>query len=121
VFTDFMHRLADADTSSMTRALAGKFVPTPEMFTLANRSSELMETFFGLIRGTLRPGVVTHDVSLVFELVAAIKFSSPERTAELRHRYLTVILDGLRAGHGDDLPGPPPAWQELTERWVPAN
>jgi hypothetical protein len=121
VFTDFMHRLADADTSSMTRALAGKFVPTPEMFTLANRSSELMETFFGLIRGTLRPGVVTHDVSLVFELVAAIKFSSPERTTELRHRYLTVILDGLRAGHGDDLPGPPPAWQELTERWVPAN
>jgi AcrR family transcriptional regulator len=125
VFTDFMHRLADADTSSMTRALAGKFVPTPEMFTLANRSNQLMETFFGLIRDTLRPGVVAHDVSLVFELVAALKFASPERTAELRHRYLTVILDGLRAGshasNDDDLPGPPPAWTELTERWIPAG
>jgi hypothetical protein len=97
------------------------------MFTLANRSSQLMETFFGLIRDTLRPGVVAHDVSLVFELVAALKFSTPERTAELRDRYLTVILDGLRAGdagnpgNAGDLPGPPPAWTELTERWVPAG
>jgi AcrR family transcriptional regulator len=121
VFTDFMHRLADADTSSMTRALAGKFTPTPEMFALANRSSALLDTLFALIRDTLRPGVVAHDLSLVFELVAAIKFSSPERTAELRHRYLTVILDGLRASDSNrgDLPGPPPAWPELTERWIP--
>jgi len=27
VFADFMRHLADADTSSMTRALAGKFAP----------------------------------------------------------------------------------------------
>src|ERR1700730_11487351 len=99
VFTDFMRHLADADTSSMTRAFAGKFAPTPEMFALANRSSQLFDRFFALIRDLLRPGIVTHDVSLVFELVAAIKFSSPERTAELRHRYLAVILDGLRAGN----------------------
>jgi len=82
-----------------------------------------MDELFGLIRDTLRPGVVAHDLSLVFELVAAIKFSSPERTLELRHRYLAVILDGLRARDGDreDLPGPPPAWPELSERWVPMN
>jgi AcrR family transcriptional regulator len=123
VFADFMRHLADADTSSMTRAFAGKFAPTPEMFALANRSSELMDTFFGLIRDTLRPGVVPHDVSLVFELVAAIKFASPERTIELRHRYLAVILDGLRASEStnQDLPGPPPAWPELSERWIPAQ
>ena len=123
VLADFMRHLADADTSSMTRAFAGKFAPTPEMFALANRSSELFDTFFALIRDVLRPGIVQHDLSLVFELVAAIKFSSPERTTELRHRYLAVILDGLRAGHGDreDLPGPPPSWPELSERWVPAS
>jgi hypothetical protein len=79
------------------------------------------------VRDVLRPGVVPHDLSLVFELVAAVKFSSPERTAELRHRYLAVILDGLRAsnGHGvgdrEDLPGPPPAWPELSERWIPSS
>jgi AcrR family transcriptional regulator len=121
VFADFMHHLADADTSSMTRAFAGKFVPTPEMFALANRSSELMDELFGLIRDVLRPGVVQHDLSLVFELVAAIRFSSAERTTELRRRYLAVILDGLRAANREDLPGPPPAWQELSERWVPAS
>jgi AcrR family transcriptional regulator len=128
VFADFMRHLVDADTSSMTRAFAGKFAPTPEMFELANRSSQLFDTFFALIRDLLRPGIVAHDLSLVFELVAAIKFSRPERTAELRHRYLTVILDGLRAskassgdGGREHLPGPPPAWAELSERWVPAS
>jgi AcrR family transcriptional regulator len=121
VFADFMRHLVDADTSSMTRAFAGKFVPTPDMFALANRSSELFDHFFALIRDLLRPGIVAHDVSLVFELVAAIKFSSAERTTELRHRYLAVILDGLRAGNRDTLPGPPPAWPELSERWIPAS
>ena len=119
VFADFMRNLTDADTSSLTRAFAGKFAPTPEMFALANRSSQLFDSFFALIRDLLRPGIVAHDVSLIFELVAAIKFSSPERTAELRHRYLAVILDGLRAGNRENLPGPPPAWPELRERWIP--
>jgi hypothetical protein len=32
---------ADDIASSMTRAFAGKFAPTPEMYALANRSSEL--------------------------------------------------------------------------------
>jgi len=65
---------------------------------------------------------VLHDVSLAFELVAAIRFADPARTAELRHRYLALILDGMRAdatraaGRGE-LPGPPPAWPELSERW----
>jgi AcrR family transcriptional regulator len=120
VFADFMRRLSDADTSSMTRAFAGRFAPTPEMFALANRSSELMDEFFGLIRDALRPDLAVHDVSLLFELVAAVRFASPERTTELRHRYLALILDGMRARDREDLPGPPPAWQELSERWVPA-
>jgi hypothetical protein len=105
----------------MTRAFAGKFAPTPEMFALANRSGQLFDSFFALIRDLLRPGIVAHDVSLIFELVAAIKFSSPERTTELRHRYLAVILDGLRAGNRENLPGPPPAWPELSERWIPPS
>jgi hypothetical protein len=53
--------------------------------------------------------------------VAAVKFSNPERTTELRHRYLAIILDGLRATDGASLPGAPPTWQELSERWIPAS
>jgi len=121
VFADFMRHLTDADTSSMTLALAGKFAPTPEMFALANRSSELMNQFFALIRDALRPDLVLHDASLVFELVAAIKLADPERTTELRHRYLALILDGMRATGRGKLPGPPPGWQELSDRWSPAT
>ena len=49
---------------------------------------------------------------------AAVRFSDPDRTAELRRRYLAVILDGLRATDRGELPGPPPAWQEISERWA---
>jgi AcrR family transcriptional regulator len=117
VFADFMRRLTDADTSSMTRALAGRFAPTPEMFALASRSAELMDELFALVRDVLRPDLALHDISLSFELVAAIKFADPGRTTELRHRYLALILDGMRATGRGDLPGPPPGWQELSERW----
>ena len=121
VLADFMRDMVDADTSSLTRALAGKFTPTPDMFALANRSSELMSELFGLVRDALRPDAVLHDLSLVFELVAAIKGSTPERTTELRHRYLALVLDGLRARDREELPGPPPTWQELSERWIPSE
>jgi AcrR family transcriptional regulator len=119
VFAGFMRNLVDADTSSMTRALAGKFAPTPEMFELANRSSDLLAELFGLVRDALRPELTPHDVSLVFELVAAIKFPARERTAELRRRYLALILDGVRATGRAMLPGSPPVWPELSQRWVP--
>jgi AcrR family transcriptional regulator len=117
-FADYMRRLVDADTSSMTLALAGTFTPTAEMFALAERANELLAKFFERVKGELRPDVDVHDLSLIFELVAAIKLSSRERTVQLRRRYLAVILDGLRARDRDRLPGPPPSWQELNERWV---
>lgn len=119
VFASFMTAMTDASTSSMTLALAGTFTPSPEMFALAQRADKLMTELFEGIRDVLHPDVVVHDVSLVFELVAAIKLADAARTRELRHRYLAVILDGLRDRAGAELPGPPPRWQELSERWRP--
>jgi AcrR family transcriptional regulator len=119
VFADYMRNLTDADTSSLTRAFAGKFVPTPEMSALAIRSSELSGELFGLVREVLRPDLALHDISLSFELVAAIKVADPGRTAELRRRYLALILDGMRADGRGELPGSPPGWQEISERWYP--
>jgi hypothetical protein len=29
--------------------------------------------------------------------------------------------DGLRAGHAGPLPGTPPTWQEISDRWQPAT
>jgi AcrR family transcriptional regulator len=117
-FAAYMHRLVEADTSSMTLALAGTFTPTEEMFVLAERANELLRRFFERVKGALRPDVEVHDLSLIFELVAAIKIGERERTMQLRRRYLAVILDGLRAKQRGELPGPAPSWTELSRRWA---
>ncbi len=118
-FTGYMTRLVDADTSSLTLALAGRFTPTEEMFALAERANRLSQEFFERIRGVVRPDLELHDLSLVFEVVAAIKLSDRDRTEQLRRRYLALILDGMRAGQADVLPGPAPTWQEINQRWAP--
>jgi len=119
VFADYMRRLVDADTTSMTRALAGKFTPTDDMFALAERANELLGALFGRIRRELRKDADVHDVSMILELVAALKLTDSERTRQLRGRYLAILLDGMRAGAIEVLPGPPPSWRELSERWRP--
>jgi len=121
VFTSYMRRLVDADTSSLTAALAGTFTPTSEMNELAQRANQLSAQLFERFREVLRHGVDVHDLSLVFELVAAVKLPNPDRTAALRRRYLEVILDGLRAGVGSTLPGPAPTFQDLYARWQPVG
>jgi len=118
VFSDFMHKMVDAGTSSLTLALAGKFEPSQELFALAGRANELMVALFERVKGVLRPGLDVNDVSLVFEQVAAIKLGAPKRGAQLRNRYLAIVLDGMRAGAGPTLPGTPPTWQEISTRWA---
>ena len=117
---DFMHRLVDAEASSMTLALAGRFAPTAEMFAQAEYADGLLRTVFERSVRVLRPDAGVHDLSLVLELVTSLKVprNEPERTQRLRHRYLSLILDGLRALDRDQLPGPPPSSQELNERWT---
>jgi AcrR family transcriptional regulator len=117
-FSRFMRDCVDADTSTLTLALAGKFTPTPDMYELAARSNALSVEFFEIVRDVLRPDVDVNDLGVVFEMAAAIRFKSPERTRLLRLRYLTMLLDGLRASERGELPGPPPAWQEISERWT---
>jgi AcrR family transcriptional regulator len=117
VFESYMRRLVAADASSLTLALAGSFTPTDEMTALAERANGLSAELFKRFAAALRPGVGVHDLSLVFELVAAIKLGDPPRNAELRDRYLTAILDGLRAENRQPLPGPAPDWREIYARW----
>lgn len=120
-FEDYMRRCVEADTSSMTLALAGTFTPTPDMFTLAEQANQLAQALFAKVKDVLRPGVDVHDISLVFEVVAAVRTTGQQRTQQLRRRYLAAILDGLRATERGALPGPPPTWQDVSERWMPAS
>jgi AcrR family transcriptional regulator len=121
VLASYLRRLVDADTSSMTVSLAGTFTPTAEMFALADRGGQLLGELVGKVSDVLRPGISTHDLSVVTELVASVRQPDSKRTRELRQRYLAVILDGLRAEHAGPLPATPPTWQEISDRWQPAT
>src|SRR5262249_7432142 len=88
VLTSYLRRLVDADTSSMTVALAGTFTPTEDMFTQATRGEQLLRELVDRVSDVLRPGVGAHDLSVITELVASVKNPDARRTRELRHRYL---------------------------------
>jgi AcrR family transcriptional regulator len=124
VFTEFMKAAVDADTNSLTLALAGTFTPTPEMYESANRSAQLFDELFARIMqsGVLREDLAVHDLSLTFQMIAAVRASDETRQRELRHRYLALLLEAMKnppATAHAPLPGAPPTWAEMNERWAP--
>ena len=54
---------------------------------------------------------------MLVEQLASIRLGDGQRTSQLRHRYLALLLDALHSPSAEPLPGPPPTWQELTRRW----
>ncbi len=121
-FETFLRGVVDADVHSLTTHLAGTFQPTEAMHADAVRASDLATALFERARPALRAGVEPADITMLMEMCAAVRVPDPARTGELRRRYLTVLLTGLRAGAGgtqaaDELPGPPPAATELNWRW----
>jgi AcrR family transcriptional regulator len=121
VFAEFMRRAVEADTSSLTLALAGKFTPTPELAALAAQTNAKIQLLFDRVKEVLRPGVEVLDLSPIWEQLAVIRFGDGARSAELRRRYLAIALDGLRAETGEKLPGSPPGWEEISGRWGPPS
>ncbi|MGI5271438.1 TetR/AcrR family transcriptional regulator [Nonomuraea sp. CA-218870] len=123
-FAAYLRGIVDADTSSLTIRLAGTFEPTEELFRDSALASELAVRAHrrAVEAGVLRPDVTPADLALVFEQLASIKLGDAARTAELRHRYLTLVMDGLRVPPArTPLPGPAPDDGELERRWVPGG
>ena len=123
-FVGFMGRVVDADTHSLTLRLAGTFTPTEELYrdaaTAHERNVRLLERTKAA--GAVRADLDVNDLSFVFEQVAAVRLGDPDRTRQLRHRYLGLLLDGLHSPSPEPLAGPPPSWQEVSGRWDrPAN
>src|SRR5215217_2053915 len=118
-FADFMRRIVDADTHSLTLRLAGTFTPTDELTREAAKAQELNVRLFERTRaaGAIRSDIEVGDISLLLELLAAVRVADEERTRQLRHRYLALLLDALHASSGTQLPGPPPGWEEISRRW----
>lgn len=118
-FTDFMRRVVDADTHSLTLRLAGTFTPTEELYRNGRRAQELNVRLFERTKaaGAIRPDVEVDDLPLLLEQLAAIRVAGEERTRQLRQRYLALLLQALHAPSGSELPGPPPSWEEIGQRW----
>ena len=68
--------------------------------------------------GALRPGLTFVDVSLLLELVSTTRLGDADRNAELRQRYLAVIVEGISSRADGSLPGRAPSWDEQTARWI---
>jgi AcrR family transcriptional regulator len=118
-FANFMRRIVDADTHSLTLRLAGTFIPTEELYRDSARAQELNQRLFERTRdaGAIRSDVEVDDIALLFEQLAAVRIGDEERTRQLRRRYLGLLLDALRDRSGSRLPGPPPSWGEIQRRW----
>jgi AcrR family transcriptional regulator len=123
-FVGFMGRIVDADTHSLTLRLAGTFTPTEDLVRDAARAHELNLRLLERTKaaGAIRADLDVNDLTFVFEQVASIRLGDRDRTSQLRHRYLALLLDGLRTPSPQPLPGPPPTSKEVSSRWNrPAN
>jgi AcrR family transcriptional regulator len=118
-FVGFMRRIVDADTHSLTLRLAGTFTPTDELYRDAATAHELNVALLERTKaaGAVRPDLDVNDLSFVFEQVASIRLGDPDRTSQLRHRYLALLLDALHTPAPEPLPGPPPTWEDISGRW----
>ena len=118
-FTDFMGRVVDADSHSLTLRLAGTFAPTEDLRREAGKAQELNLRLIERTKaaGAIRADLTADDLSFLFEQLAAIRVGDEQRTGQLRRRYLALQLDALHNPSTTSLPGPPPTWQEVSRRW----
>jgi hypothetical protein len=114
-----MRRIVDADTHSFTLRLAGTFTPTKDLYDDAATAQELNVALLERTKaaGAIRPDLDVNDLTFVFEQVASIRLGDQDRTSQLRHRYLALLLDALHTPSPGPLPGPPPTWEEISHRW----
>ncbi len=120
-FVEFLRGIVDADVHSLTVALAGRFTPTPEHRTLAARAGALADDIVHRAQqaGAVRGDIESTDLPMIYEQLAAIRLGDAGHVRELRRRYLTLHLAGLRSAAGSYAPltGSAPTRAELGARW----
>jgi len=118
-FAGFMRRCLDIGAGSLTMRLAGGFEVTEEMARKGREIHQATERLLERTReaGALRPEIEVGDVSVMLEYLHGVRIGDDERMNRLQHRYLALMLDALHLVGEDELPGPPPTWQELRGRY----
>src|SRR3954471_21449804 len=112
VFRRYMTRVVEADAHTLSFGLAIALERDAEaLWQDATKAQDLRERVFKRAQkgGAVREDAVAEDLGNVFQQLSAIRGPSAKRTQELRKRYLTLQLDGLRPRKkAQQLPGPPP-------------
>jgi AcrR family transcriptional regulator len=123
VYSECLARILDGGSQALAQRLAGTFTPTPELGELARRAGGLaLEVHARAQRdGALRQDVSADDVVLVLETLSAIVLPGDEGGRALRHRYLALFLQALRAPGAGPLPGYAAEPAELAARWRAAK
>ena len=118
-FAEFLHRSVDAGTGALTLRLTGTFPVTDALRRDGRAAYEATQRVLDRTRsaGALRPGIEVGDVSLLLEQLQAVQVGDERRTRQLRHRYLTLLLDGMRDPFAPPLPGPAPTLEEASRRY----
>ena len=119
VYSDCLARILEGGSQALAQRLAGTFTPTPELGELARRAGGLaLDVHTRAQRdGALREDVSADDVVLVLETLSAIAAPGDEGGRALRHRYLALFLQALRAPGAGPLPGHAAEPAELAARW----
>jgi AcrR family transcriptional regulator len=118
-FTRFMRRCIDIGAGALTQRLAGSFTATEELTRQGREIHEATQELLARTKaaGALRADVEVGDLSLLLEQLQSLRIGDSVRANQLRHRYLTVVLDGLHLAGAPQLPGTPPSWQETSGRY----
>ncbi|HZS92182.1 MAG TPA: TetR family transcriptional regulator [Chloroflexota bacterium] len=118
-FARFMRRCLDAGTGSLTLRFAGRFTATDDLQRAGHAAHEVTQRLLDRAKaaGALRSDIAVGDISLIFEQLQAVQVGDQHRSGQLRHRYLALLLEALHAPPAAPLPGPPPAWDEISRRY----
>jgi AcrR family transcriptional regulator len=118
VYADCLTRILDGGSQALAQHLAGTFTPTPELSALAQRAGALAQEVHRRAQRhqVLRDDVNPIDIVFLLEMLSSITLPGADGGHALRHRYLALLLQALRAPGAGPLPsGPHPS--ELTGRW----
>ncbi|TDU03796.1 TetR family transcriptional regulator [Streptomyces sp. 846.5] len=91
-------------------------VDDPELLAARNRLDNVVEQVFAEAQadGTLRTDVGTGDVMILASQIARpLPGTTPLQHVHFVHRYIQIVLDGLRAPQRSVLPGQPAILQDL--------
>lgn len=119
VYCGCLTRILNGGSQALAQRLAGTFTPTPELNELSQRAATLADGVHRQAQrsNALRGDVSTGDVILLLETLSAITIPGADGGRELRRRYLSLLLQALRAPGAEPLPGRPPDPAELARRW----